>query len=78
MSDLEDVPVRVQDTGSTLVVDVTLPPGVEASSVEIDLRPGLLRIRLPHSQPDDTPELEHSIVVRRRCIPGFNPESGGV
>ena len=69
MSDLEDVPVRVQDTGSTLVVDVTLPPGVEASSVrDRPDGPGLLRIRLPHSQPDDTPELEHSIVVRRSGI----------
>jgi hypothetical protein len=68
----------VRDAGAELVVEVTLPPGMEASNLKIDLQPRLLRISLPQAELAVTSGPEPPIVVRRGRISGFHPESGGV
>lgn len=50
---LKGVHVHVEDAGSALLVDVTLPHELTMSSVSLDLHEGVLRVVLPKS-----PDLE--------------------
>ena len=79
---LKGVRVRVEDAGSVLLVDVTLPPHLTASTLSLDLQEGLLRVIVP--KPTDEPhafdELTepegHSELLRHGHI--INPNASGV
>ncbi len=78
---LNGVRVRVEDVGSALLVDVTLPPQLSASSLSLDVQEGQLRLMAPkparrHAFDELTEFDEHTEPLGHRHT--INPNASGV
>ncbi len=73
--------VRVEDVGSAVLVDVTMPPHLSASSLSLDLQQGVVRLMVPKPSRrhafDELTELDEpgELLGPRRII---NPNASGV